>query len=245
MSERIAVVTGANRGLGAEIARQLEQGGVQVVRTSREPRSGFETLDVVRSEQAAALAARLGAFDILVNNAGVSLDGFDADVARKTLDVNVCGALRVTDAMLPSMRAGGRVVMISSGMGTVGAVRGPLRDRILDPGLTRQRLLSLAESFVTAVANGTNGREGWPSNAYSVSKILLNGLVRVLAKELQGDPRRILVNAENPGWVRTRMGGRSAPSSVEDGARTAVWLALLPDGGPTGGFFKDECAIEW
>lgn len=245
MSQRIAVVTGANRGLGEEIARQLEAAGVRVVRTSREARRGFETLDVTRAEHAEALAARLGGVDVVVNNAGVSLDGFDADVARRTLDVNVVGAMRVTDAFLPTMRAGGRVVMISSGMGTVSSLGSALRAKWLDPSMTREGLRALMDAFVRDVGAGSHGKNGWPSNAYSVSKIAMNALVRVLARELAGDPRRILVNAESPGWVRTRMGGRSAPGSVEDGARTAVWLALLPEGGPTGGFFRDERPIDW
>jgi carbonyl reductase 1 len=245
MSERVAIVTGANRGLGAEIARQLGTRGVRVVRTSRERLPGFEWLDVTSPDQAAALSARLGSVDVLVNNAGVSLDGFDDDVARRTLDVNLLGAWSVTDAVLPRMRPGGRIVMISSGMGRISAVQGPLRQRLLDPGLTRDELHSLASSFVADVASGTHASHGWPSNAYSVSKILLNALVRVLARELADDPRGILVNAENPGWVRTRMGGPSAPGTVQEGARTAVWLALLPDGGPTGGFFADEKRIDW
>ncbi len=245
MVQRIAVVTGANRGLGAEISKQLEGRGVTVVRTSREPLPGFEALDVTRSDQAAALASRLGPVDILVNNAGISLDGFGADIARRTLDTNLHGALRVTDALLPQMRAGGSIVMISSGMGTLSGVAGPLRERLLDPSLTRAQLLALATSFVDGVEAGTHTRQGWPSNAYSVSKILLNAAVRVLARELAGDPRGIRVNAESPGWVRTRMGGRSAPGSVEDGARTAVWLALSPPGGPNGGFFADERPMAW
>ncbi len=245
MVERVAVVTGANRGLGAEISRQLEGLGVHVVRTSREPLAGFEVLDVTHPDQAAALAARLGPIDIVVNNAGVSLDGFGADVARRTLDTNLHGALRVTDALLPQVRAGGSVVMISSGMGTLSGVTGPLRERLLDPSLTREQLLALAASFVDGVGAGTHSRQGWPSNAYSVSKILLNAAVRVLARELERDPRGIRVNAESPGWVRTRMGGRSAPGSVEEGARTAVWLALSPPGGPTGGFFADERPMAW
>ena len=245
MVDRVAVVTGANRGLGAEIARQLEAAGIRVVRTSREASPGFEPLDVTRADQVAALAARLGPVDIVVNNAGVSLDGFGGDVARSTLDTNLYGALRVTDALLPSMRAGGSVVMISSGMGTLSGVSPALRERLLDPALSREALLGLAQSFVDEVGAGTHARSGWPSNAYSVSKILLNGAVRVLARELAHDPRRIKVNAENPGWVRTRMGGRSAPSSVEEGAHTAVWLARLPPDGPTGGFFKDQQPIAW
>jgi carbonyl reductase 1 len=248
MPQRVAVVTGANRGIGAEIAKQLESNGLRVSATSREPREGYVALDVVEPRHVEALARRLaadGGADVLVNNAGVSLDGFDADVARRTLDVNLFGAMRVTDALLPSMREGGRVVMISSGMGNLSGVRGALRERIAAPGLTRSELVALADAFVRDVAAGTHAQQGWPSNSYSVSKILLNAFVRVLARELEGDRRRILVNAENPGWVRTRMGGPSATRSVEEGARTAVWLATLPDGGPTGGFFRDEKQTPW
>jgi carbonyl reductase 1 len=248
MPERVAIVTGANRGIGAEIVRQLELVGLHVIRTSREPRVGYVQLDVTKASDIDALAGQMaaeGGVDVVLNNAGASLDGLDASVARRTLDVNLFGAIRVTDALLPSMRGGGRVVMISSGMGDLSGVRGELRRRIERPELQRSELVALAESFIESVAAGTHTREGWPSDAYSVSKILLNAFVRVLARELGRDSRRILVNAENPGWVRTRMGGQSAPRSVEDGARTAVWLATLPEGGPTGGFFRDEKRIPW
>ena len=100
------------------------------------------------------------------------------------------------------------------------------------------------ESFVLDVGTGEHEAHGWPSNAYGVSKVALNALVRVLDRELASDPRRIAVNAVDPGWVRTRMGGASAPRSLEEGARTVVWLALLPDP-PKGGLFRDERAIPW
>jgi carbonyl reductase 1 len=115
MQPRIAVVTGANRGIGAEIAGQLEAEGLRVVVTSREARDRYDTLDVAKPADVQGLARRLsadGGVDAVVNSAGVSLDGFDADVARRTLDVNLFGAMRVTDASLPSMRAHGRIVMI-------------------------------------------------------------------------------------------------------------------------------------
>jgi NAD(P)-dependent dehydrogenase (short-subunit alcohol dehydrogenase family) len=247
-SERVAVVTGANRGLGAEIASQLNRPGLRVIATSREPREGFTTLDVTRRDQIEQLAGRVsseGGLDVLVNNAGTSLNGFDADVARRTLDVNFFGAMHVTDAMLPAMHAGGRVVMVSSSMGELSHVHGELRAEFDSPSLTRSSLFALMNRFVSDVAAGVHAKRGWPSNAYSVSKVGMNALVRVLARELAGDTRRILVNAACPGWVRTRMGGRGAPRSVEQGARTPVWLALLPDAAPTGGFFRDERAIPW
>ena len=247
-NERVAIVTGANRGLGAEIASQLALRGLRVLATSREPRPGFATLDVTRRDHIEELAQRVsseGGFDVLVNNAGASLSGFDADVARRTLEINFFGAMHVTDALLPAMRTGGRVVMVSSGMGELSHVHGEVRAAFESPSLTRASLVELMNRFVSDVAAGVHAQRGWASNAYSVSKVGMNALVRVLARELAQDPRRILVNAACPGWVRTRMGGRTAPRSVEQGARTPVWLALLPDAAPTGGFFRDERPIPW
>jgi carbonyl reductase 1 len=242
---RVAVVTGANRGIGQEVARQFKARGFRVIATSRAPGSGFATLDVEdrTSIQGFARALAKGGVDVLVNNAGASFDGFDASVAKSTLAVNFFGPMHLTDALLPSMRAGARIVMVSSGMGKLSNLGPTLRARFEDPSLTRAGLLELLASFVRDVGAGVHGGQGWPSNAYSVSKIGLNALVRVLARELEGDARGILVNSADPGWVRTRMGGPAAPVSVEDGAKTPVYLALLPAGGPTGGFFARERKI--
>jgi NAD(P)-dependent dehydrogenase (short-subunit alcohol dehydrogenase family) len=246
VTERVAVVTGANRGIGEEIASQLARHGLAVVKTSRVPDKDHVKLDVTSSTEVAALGRSVaGGLDVLVNNAGATFDGFDAGVAERTLAVNFFGAMHVTDALLPAMRAGGRIVMVSSGMGTLSHVGRDLRARFEDPTLTRAQLVELMGSFVRDVAAGAHERHGWPSNAYSVSKVGLNALVRVLGRELAGDPRRILVNSADPGWVRTRMGGRSAPRSVEQGAKTPVYLALLPEGGPTGGFFANERPAAW
>jgi carbonyl reductase 1 len=256
-STRTAVVTGANRGIGAAIAAQLVARGLRVLGTRRSPDGAgedvsraheFALLDVTRRDQIDALARHPfleSGFDVLVNNAGASEGGFDAEVARRTLEVNFFGAMNVTDALLPLLRQGGRIVMVSSGMGELSHVRGAVRRELEDPALTRPLLVALLESFAADVERGTHERHGWPSSAYSVSKVGLNALVRVMARELAGDPRRILINAACPGWVRTRMGGSSAPRSVEHGARTPVWLALLPPDGPQGGFFRDERAIPW
>lgn len=259
MSKRLAVVTGTSRGIGRAIAQGLSARGLRVLATSRDVALGrkaadelglpFFPLDVTSPQSVEALAAHLaqaeGGLDVLVNNAGVALDGFDAEVARRTLDVNFVGAMRTTDRLLPLLRGGARVVMVSSGMGSLDGVGPALREQFTAPSLTRDELLALADRFVAEVAARTHERSGFPSNAYCVSKIALNAYVRVLARELEGDPRRVLVNAACPGWVRTAMGGESAPRSPREGAETPVWLATLPEGGPSGGFFRDERAVPW
>lgn len=244
---RTAIVTGANRGIGQEIAVQLAARGLHVVPTSRSPRAGHATLDIEDGESIDAFVRSQAneGVDILVNNAGASFDGFNESVAARTLAVNVYGAMHLTDALLPSMRPGARIVMVSSGMGKLSNLGPSLRARFDSPMLNRAGLLELLEAFVRDVRDGEHTRHGWPSNAYSVSKIGMNALVRVLARELKGDPRRILVNSADPGWVRTRMGGRAAPRSVEDGARAPVYLAMLPADGPTGGFFASEGRVEF
>jgi NAD(P)-dependent dehydrogenase (short-subunit alcohol dehydrogenase family) len=245
-SHQVAVVTGANRGIGQEISRKLSAAGLKVLRGAREPGAGDVLLDVTKPDQIDALAAQLvGGFDILVNNAAVYIDGFDVDVARRTLAVNFYGALDVTDRLLPRLKAGGRIVMVSSGMGELSHAGPALRARLDSPTLDRQGLLELIESFVQDVAAGVHTKNGWPSNAYSVSKLGLNALTRVLSRELATDPRSILINAACPGWVRTRMGGASAPRSVERGAETPVWLSLSPPGSKGGRFFRDKQSIPW
>lgn len=256
MTRRVAVVTGANRGIGYEIARQLAAFGVDVIATSRDAVQGQATaqelgvgyapLDVTNGATIEALAERLrGGLDILVNNAGISMRGFDASVARRTLDVNFFGAMAVTERLLPRMRPSGRIVMVSSGAGELASMSASRRAKFLDAELTKGEVVLLMESFVRDVAAGVHAKRGWPTSAYAVSKGGLNALTRVLARELRRDPRRILVNAASPGWVRTAMGGAGAPRSPEQGARTPVWLALLPDDGPTGGFFEEHHEIPW
>jgi NAD(P)-dependent dehydrogenase (short-subunit alcohol dehydrogenase family) len=173
----------------------------------------------------------------------VALKGFDAEVARMTVDVNFFGPLHLTDALLPLMRHNARIVMMTSGLGDPAILSKDLRARLTAPDLSRRALVLLMQKFVADVRNGTHTAEGWPSSAYGVTKIGLNALTRVLARELSGDPRRILCNAASPGWVRTDMGGAHAPRSVEKGAETPVWLALLPEGGPQGGIFYDMAEV--
>lgn len=230
---QIAVVTGANRGLGLEIARQLAARSMHLVMTARSQQladtavasvrngggdaSAF-VMDVRDADAASRLAnhvhERFGRVDVLVNNAGVSLDRdvrglhVDLDIVRETMEVNVYGPLRLCQAIIPLMRGRnfGRVVNLSSELGSLSE---------MDAG----RL------------------------AYRMSKAALNAMTRVLAAELIGTD--VLVNVMCPGWVRTDMGGPRAPRSREVGADTAVWLATLPADGPRGGFFQDRSPHAW
>ena len=259
---RTALVTGANRGLGFETSRELAQRGLRVLLASRRDTAGREaetalvgeglsveavTLDVADAHSIDACAAQLDAHqlfpDVLVNNAGISMRGFDANVARRTLEVNFFGALHVTERLVPRMRDGGNIVMVSSGLGQLSGYSDELRARFLDPALGKQQLIELMETFVRDVERGRHVQAGWPSSAYGVSKAGLNALARILARELAG--RQIRVNAVCPGWVRTDMGGAGAPRTVAQGAASIVWAALLPKGGPSGGFFRDGQPVPW
>lgn len=234
--ERVALVTGANRGLGREVARQLARRGYRVVVGSRNAAKaeataaalgeelGDDTLlgraiDVTDEEAAAACARwigeRFGRLDAVVNNAGVMADDarspgvLDAEVQafRRAFDTNTLGAFRVTRAHASLLQESrGCVVNVSSGMG----------------GLTEMG-------------------GGYP--AYRLSKAALNALTRVLHAELH--PSGVRVNAICPGWVRTDMGGSNAPRDLPSGASGIVWAATLPPDGPSGGFFRDGRPIPW
>ena len=170
------------------------------------------------------------------------MDGFDPNVAEKTTAVNFFGAWNVTERLLPLLEERGRLVMVSSGSGELANLSPEIRRRF-DPPPSKEVLAALVREFVADVRSGQYARKGWPRSAYRVSKAALNALTRLLAEELKG--RGVKVNAICPGWVRTRMGGSSAPRSVEEGADTIAWAALLPPDGPTGGFFRDRKPIDW
>jgi NAD(P)-dependent dehydrogenase (short-subunit alcohol dehydrogenase family) len=229
--DRVALISGGNRGIGREIARQLAGQSYRVVIGSRELAKGEEAahelgqdvtavqLDVTDEDSIVAAVASverdLERLDVLVNNAGIvgggwSTNAVDADLdeVRRTLETNLFGAWRLTEEALPLMRKNGygRIVNISSGMGQLSDM-------------------------------------GGHSPAYRLSKTGLNVLTRMLTAELGEE--NILVNSVCPGWVRTDMGTQSARVSVQEGADTPVWLATLPDDGPRGGFFRNREPIPW
>ncbi|MDP9202674.1 MAG: SDR family oxidoreductase [Gemmatimonadota bacterium] len=234
MSEqRIALVTGGNRGIGLEICRQLAKLGIRVVLGSRDAARGVAAaeeliaaqlpveareLDVADDESIREcinwIRRDLGRLDILVNNAGIMVEEGDSDaeqeiqIIRDTMQTNVYGPLLLCRLATPIMKSRryGRIVNLSSSMGS---------------------LTEMGPGYM----------------AYRMSKAGLNAVTRVLAAETEG--MGILVNSVDPGWVKTEMGGRSANRSVYKGAETPVWLATVPEGGPTGGFFRDRKAIPW
>ena len=259
--QETALVTGGNRGLGLEVCRQLGRGGVRVLLAARDTAEGeqaaaelraqgldvaFEPLDVASHESIDALTVRLERqgqqLTTLVNNAGIAMEGFDVKVAERTLAVNFFGAWRVTERLLPLMVTNGRIVMVSSGSGELEGLAPELRGRV-DPPSSKEALAGFVREFIEDVRGGQYATKGWPRSAYRISKLALNALTRVLAAELEG--RHMRVNAICPGWVRTRMGGPSAPRSIEEGIDTIVWAAMLPPEGPTGGFFRDRSLIPW
>jgi NAD(P)-dependent dehydrogenase (short-subunit alcohol dehydrogenase family) len=231
---RVALVSGANRGLGFEVARQLAAIGHMVILGSRDAASGEAAartigdrhpgrviaarLDVTKPSDIEQLAARIdqrfGGLDVLINNAAVHYDTWQTAVAadiegvvREAFETNVLGVWRLIRACVPLMlrKRWGRIVNVSSSAGAI--------------------------SSMTA---------GTP--AYSTTKAALNALTRVVAAELRGSG--ILVNAVCPGWVATDMGGPGG-RPVSEGAAGIVWAATLPDDGPSGGFFRDRRPIEW
>jgi NAD(P)-dependent dehydrogenase (short-subunit alcohol dehydrogenase family) len=229
----VALVTGANRGLGLETSRQLLAMGLAVVLAGRDddalaraaatlaqPDDRVMTvrMDVteVGSIESAhrAVERRFGIVDVLVNNAALLLFededvlSIPSDGYRRTFDTNVFGVIEVCRVFAPAMASAGygRIVNVSSGAGQL--------------------------ATMSAYAP-----------AYSMSKTALNAFTRMLAHTYRG--QGVLVNAVDPGWVRTDMGGPSAPRSPQQGADTIAWLATLPDDGPSGGFFRDRRAIDW
>ncbi|MCB9557927.1 MAG: SDR family NAD(P)-dependent oxidoreductase [Deltaproteobacteria bacterium] len=252
------LISGATRGLGRECARLLIERGDRVVIGARDRARGatvaaqlgaqsvgLDVTDPATIAQAVEqLATRYGKIDALINNAGIALDGFDGNVARTTLATNTAGAIALTDACLPLLADGGRIVMVSSGMGQLECLAPARRAQFADPALTRQDLRDLLETFVAQVNDGSYAAGGWPSSAYRVSKVALNAYARLLHRELSAH-RDLRVISVCPGWVRTEMGGSAAPREVGEGAASIVWAIASQDPAIAGGFYRDGEPLAW
>jgi NAD(P)-dependent dehydrogenase (short-subunit alcohol dehydrogenase family) len=232
MDQKMILVTGAKKGIGFEVVRQLARLGHAVLLGARDEAKGREAVERLNAEdlkaefllldvadpmsiaQAVEVVRRKSrAIDVIINNAAVLLRGDQSlsqgtsEVFHLTMRTNVFGPVQVVRHFLSLMRPGGRIIMISSGGGSM-----------------------------------TDPVEGW-APVYCISKSALNAVTRQLAYELAVHP--ISVNAYCPGWVHTDMGGRTAPRNVQRGAETAVWLATTTDDLPTGKFFRDRKVIPW
>lgn len=238
MADKIAVVTGANRGMGFETARQLGKLGYHVILTSRDQDKGLEAIAVLQNEglkveyhqldvavpdsiKSLALGMRNthGKIDVLINNAGVLLDPMDSD-----------------DRSLSSIFNADPEIILKT-----------FRINTLGPLLLAQSLVPLmgSKACIVNVSSGMGQLSDMNGDypAYRISKTALNAVTRILADELKDT--NIKVNSVCPGWVRTDMGGPNADKTVEQGVETTVWLATLPNDGPTGGFFRDKQSIPW
>jgi NAD(P)-dependent dehydrogenase (short-subunit alcohol dehydrogenase family) len=242
---KIALVTGASKGIGFETVRQLAQKGIHVLLGARDlkksetaaaklqteglPVEGI-ALDVTSAADifnaAQTIGAKYGRLDILVNNAGVLLDegGFGVNTTttvplvkvRETFDSNFFGVIALTQAMLPLLEKS-------------------------EAG----RIVNLSSILASLTLHATPGSPIYDSKAfaYNVSKTALNGYTVHLAHALKDTP--IKVNSAHPGWVKTEMGGEYAPMEIADGAKTSVQLATLPADGPTGGYFHLGETLPW
>lgn len=242
-ANKIALITGANKGLGFEMARQLGKAGVTVVLAARDPQKGeaaadklrqegldaqFLKLDVTnagdRSAAAAFLEGKFGRLDILINNAGISAEEFGGgkvstttdELIRRTFDTNFFAPLALTQALLPLIQKSdaGRIVNMSSILGSQ-----------------------------TLHADPKSPIYDFKSLSYDSSKAALNSFTIHLAHELKDTT--IKVNSAHPGWVKTDMGTDAAPMEIPEGAKTGVALALLGEDGPTSGFFHLGKPLPW
>jgi len=245
MSEttKVALITGANKGIGLETARQLGKLGVTILVGARDLAKGEEAAEVLRGTGVDARAVKLdvvseadrvavakyiekefGRLDILINNAGVMLDGRTGNetsttsekILRETFETNFFAVVALTQKILPLLRKSeaGRIVNLSSVLAS------------LTLHATKGSPIYDAKTF-----------------AYDASKAALNSFTIHLAHELSDT--MIKVNSAHPGWVKTDMGGEGAQMEIVDGAKTSVQLATLPEDGPTGGYFHMGEALPW
>ena len=236
---RVAVVTGGNRGMGLETCRQLGRLGYRVILTSRDRAAGEAAaaglrakegvdveavrLDLTRADDIAALhehvRRRLGRVDALVNNAGIYVETAGPAVSKR---------ISVFDARLDVVRA----IIETNLLGPLALSQGIV-------ALMRERGYGRVVNVTSAMGQLAEMGDGAPG--YRIAGVGINALTRIFSRELEGT--NVLVNSVDPGWVRTR--SPEATRSIEEGVQTTIWLATLPDSGPSGQFFRDRRPIAW
>lgn len=240
-TRKIALITGGNRGIGKEISRQLASQGYHVLIGCRNAEKGTQVVEEMKSEGLMVdlqlidvnnaesikvmknkIINKYGRLDVLVNNAGIILDrnvsvlNVDESIVKQTFETNFFGVLRTTQAVIPIMRQQNYGRIVN-----------------LSSGLGAFEIIS---------GQGSIQMDG-STSAYRISKTILNALTCLVAQDVRDTG--IKVNAVCPGRVQTDMGGADAPSTVEEGADTAVWLVTLSEEGPSGGYFRNRQPIAW
>lgn len=270
--KKLALVTGGNRGIGKEICRQLgKKPNFQVLLCSRDPKAGREAanelrddgcdilevvqLDVTDPASVEAMKRRVEelskdkSLDVLINNAGFAFKGdtFGSEEARRTIEVNVLGPMHVFNSLLPLLmksKEGGRVINVASQVGRLGQVSKPLQEKFSSPSAKVEDVLGLLEDFVESIKTGQHTGKGYSSSMYGMSKLGLQAINRVWARENEG--RLAFVVSMCPGWCQTELSSFRGPRTASEGAETAVYLATAPkEEIVNGGFYVDDKLREW
>ena len=274
-SSRIAVVTGGNKGIGYEIVKELcsKFEGI-VYLTARDKDRGlaacerlvmegcktppkFHQLDIACEESVERFQDHIKqtyqGLDVLINNAGIAYKMKSpvpfAEQAENTIKVNVFGTLSVCKHLFPLLRPHARVVHVASMVGKLHKIKTKsLKNELTRPDITESELVELIRQFVNATKAGDHESKGWPTQSYAVSKLALNILTTIQARDHPYDKGTdVLINSCCPGWCRTDMAGPNATKSATEGAETPVFLALIPPGSgqPHGKFYSDLKETSW
>ena len=269
-SKRVAVVTGANKGIGYYVVRRLCRSfDGDVLLTARDVDRGkeavklleaeglkpkFHQLDITSDESVSKLKDFLekeyGGLDALVSNAAIAYKHAStappSEQAPVTVGVNFFGSLRVYRSLSPLLRPHARVVYVSSRVGRLGILGPQWKNKFASPSLAEEELCSLMKQFVDDAIEGHLEESGWPAKFYGMSKVGLTALSMVHSRELAACGKEdILCNACCPGYCVTDMTSRKGDRTADEGAETPEHLALLPTGGPTGKFWGEKKIISW
>jgi NAD(P)-dependent dehydrogenase (short-subunit alcohol dehydrogenase family) len=232
-THRVAIVTGGNKGIGFQICKDLAAKGLRVILTARNPELGKAACDELKGQGLELIFHRLDVNDAASIAQAVRFA--QREFERVDVLINNAGI---------SLDAGKRLHEVA-----MEAVENTLRTNFYGPLLMSRAVIpSMRRNKYGRIVNvssdlGSMNSMGGGYPSYRISKAALNALTRIMAAELSGT--NIKINSMTPGWVRTAMGGAGAPRSVEQGAATAVWLAMLPDSGPSGGYFREGKTAEW